>query len=357
MKQYKHKLTNHLAEQDNRRPEIYNVSGLNTNTILPKERIENSNDWEEIIEKPKFEVSKWYSVTSIGYGKQKYHNLRFKVKSVLKEYISYEYGYYINSSNEYTIGSIIKLDKLSNIKELPVGSKEIQQYLPNNHPDKIKPKVLFTTYDGVELYEKCELYNCFKTGFREISNTIDVPSITNHLQCNSINLNKFNYFSTEEACQAYLDNIHKPKQDYKILSIKWSNYIYTWNDDINNFYYKDGIISLERVKEGYLGSKDGKIEINSIKRLSDGEIFTIGDAVNIYGQHGILTGFSLGMYNDKLFRIVIDHNDYYLLSNVTKVKYTPSKHKYKVEARNNDEKITVKLTKEKYDLLMELLEE
>ena len=82
-------------------------------------------------------------------------------------------------------------------------------------------------------------------------------------------------------------------------------------------------------------------KIHSIKRLSDDEIFTINDKVDIYSSIETIEGFSLGMYGDNFLRIKANNKGSYLLENVKTTK----------------ELITVQLTKEKYDLLMQLLEE
>lgn len=111
------------------------VDNTNTSKFKPstKEAFEEQN-------KPKLETGKWYSYSSIGQNGIIFNNLRSKVLKVHNNCLYHDNQHYINSQNEYTLGTYINLDILLNIKELDISSEEIQQYLPDNHTDKIKPK-------------------------------------------------------------------------------------------------------------------------------------------------------------------------------------------------------------------------
>jgi hypothetical protein len=76
----------------------------------------------------------------------------------------------------------------------------------------------------------------------------------------------------------------QPKKDYEIISFKHKSMGYMkWYDGTyhrsNSEYYNT---SLRKVPEN--------VEIISVKRLSDGEVFTVGDNTN----QGIVTGFFIG---------------------------------------------------------------
>mgnify|MGYP003434117111 FL=1 len=145
--------------------------------------------------------------------------------------------------------------------------------------------------------------------------------------------------------QVYLPDNHvdkiKPKLDYEILSFT-SQY-----PDVKEVCFKHDNGKFGR-NWGQRSEHEMLIEvsknirkIHSIKRLSDDEIFTINDKVDIYSSIETIEGFSLGMYGDNFLRIKANNKGSYLLENVKTTK----------------ELITVQLTKEKYDLLMQLLEE
>jgi len=80
----------------------------------------------------------------------------------------------------------------------------------------------------------------------------------------------------------YAELIELPEKEYEILSIRYqyNNCIYRW--DGKKFKYLLGVIELDTVLKGYVGiyEKGHEIYIHSVKRLSDGEIFSIGDEIN-----------------------------------------------------------------------------
>lgn len=150
--------------------------------------------------------------------------------------------------------------------------------------------------------------------------------------------------STKEA----YDKQNKPKLDYEILSFT-SQY-----PDVKEVCFKHdngkfGRNWGQRSEYEMLTEVSKNIrKIHSIKRLADNKIFTINDKVDIYSSIETIEGFSLGMYGDNFLRIKASNKGSYLLENVEKLQ-KPS--------TTTEELITVQLTKEKYDLLMQLLEE
>ena len=170
-----------------------------------------------------------------------------------------------------------------------------------------------------------------------------------------------------EEIQPYLPNDHVDKikpvvvKDYEILSLK-------------NTTLRTAIL----LKENYLVEWDNlcmknHLVVNSVKRLSDGEVFTLNDVVkatdNIYYNGNKLSvnksGDWLDEYNnttikefkfvdDKLIIIYSAHKGTHgqLVNNVEKLKI-----KEPIKPQPKEELITVQLTKAKLELLMQLLEE
>lgn len=82
--------------------------------------------------------------------------------------------------------------------------------------------------------------------------------------------------------------IDKPKKDYEIVSIKWSNLTFKKDSQIKDvFVIKDGEAPFRNVDD-LLGMTG--MEITSVKRLADGIIFKTGDTTE---GNNIIEGFEL----------------------------------------------------------------
>lgn len=94
---------------------------------------------EKSIEKPQFEVGKWYKNLSSGY-------IAKAIKGSYIENNNFYHGDYICSNKEFHKSNNRScLGWKNNTIECPL--EEIQQYLPDDHPDKIeKPKSLVGRY-------------------------------------------------------------------------------------------------------------------------------------------------------------------------------------------------------------------
>lgn len=67
----------------------------------------------------------------------------------------------------------------------------------------------FKTFDGVEVSKDTKVWFCYKTGKDE--NIKDVTSCSKlGFFLSNYNLSKFYYFSTQEACQQYIDKMNQP---------------------------------------------------------------------------------------------------------------------------------------------------
>ena len=83
---------------------------------------------------PKFEVGKWYSFNWDWNGSNS--TIIAKIKEVNEDTIDISWRSYLWRENDYSIFDRYDFRDVSNIKELSIN--EVQKYLPENHPDKIK---------------------------------------------------------------------------------------------------------------------------------------------------------------------------------------------------------------------------
>ena len=123
-----------------------NISGKPSVIFYPKEGFGKyayleylSTEWAEIVElpnqknTPQFEIGKWYKITIEGY----IWFLKIKSFNSFSGYLTFEN---LDNENKYhSIGNInINNENWKTIKfELLTNLSKIQQYLPDNHPDKI----------------------------------------------------------------------------------------------------------------------------------------------------------------------------------------------------------------------------
>ena len=92
-----------------------------------------------------------------------------------------------------------------------------------------------------------------------------------------------------------------PVPDYEILIFRGTGKKYLHEDiwDLYNGKYNlrgynlvEGIWDLKDMLKGVNSVEDGQLEINSVKRLSDGEVFSIGDKYS-YGKDGVIEKFKI----------------------------------------------------------------
>lgn len=86
-----------------------------------------------------------------------------------------------------------------------------------------------------------------------------------------------------EPSSEYWEELKDFRKDYEVLSYKYNNYIYTYTDtpcitveeSKRHYQYHGGVLC-----ESTLHLLSQSPEINSIKRIRDGEVFTVGDEIN-----------------------------------------------------------------------------
>lgn len=88
---------------------------------------------EKSIEKPQFEVGKWYSFNWDWNGPNS--TIIAKIQKVDKNSINVSWRSYLWREKDYSSSDTYDFADISNVKELSI--EEIQQYLPDGHPDKI----------------------------------------------------------------------------------------------------------------------------------------------------------------------------------------------------------------------------
>lgn len=191
------------------------------------------------------------------------------------------------------------------------------------------------------LYTGQQMYSTFN-GWGADKNIRLATTEEKHWLDECIRLNR--YISKEEAMNTfvpeYVKCIHnKPKEetkDYEILSF----------DDLGLIVKQpDGLFKRLKTNSLMTEKQISHFKIHSVKRLSDGQIFTVGDRLTL----GNITKIYISKVNNWLYCDLNDYRD-------AKREYIGlSINNWKQES--NEELITVKLTKDKYDLLMNLLEE
>lgn len=118
--------------------------------------------------------------------------------------------------------------------------------------------------------------------------------------------------------QKYIENssdweeIVENTKDYQILSFSYPN---AWDSDLatlhdnGSYKLKKNLLgwSLNSLLNEGTSVKSGDIKIHSVKRLSDGEVFTIGDRC----KKGIITEFRISELHDESSMLVIEFDDKY----------------------------------------------
>ncbi len=132
-------------------------------------------------------------------------------------------------------------------------------------------KYLFTTEDGVDIYESLNTYyNHVNLETWEIQESFSAEEGSGKL-----NSSKYKYFSTKEKALEYIDK-HKPKE-WKILEFA---------DILNRFYKKENgkftiNLQYEYDEKQLLNIPYSKtVFISKVKRIRDGEIFSLEDRVD-----------------------------------------------------------------------------
>lgn len=258
--------------------------------IIGKGYIYYKGKWAEILEKPKvetkFEKGKWYKILDNWYGKfETVHNSGKRIK--FSEYITSN-GTYIYSTNN--------IDFISEIKPL-TNLSEIQQYLPDGHPDKfttsiakefVLPKHWFLRFKTKEVFDElCAKYFPEYIFYENagICNNINEPKLGNYYYLSrdtsfgeEITFEQFKKYilNSPNFEPIFKENINKVKEEVKPIE-RWSvdSYIVALENcciGITNFNTGDIAIVLNNSAISLLSNnsiwscdKDRDIRFNDVK--------------------------------------------------------------------------------------------
>ena len=243
IRKFKHKKTGHIFEQDG---SYYNRP---KHECIPAWLVEDSNDWEEIIEKD-YEILSYYAKNIAGKGdtyvdptyiwKQKslgqwsrFYDNQFHTGPYSTEAITNHNGYGIHSIRRISDGEIFTIgDNITynNEKTIIEGfNLQFNKYLIAdfkktvsncigcniNYIQKAK-QPLFTTEDGVDIFEGATFYHVDLNWYIGSGRTTTHPFQK---------LKGYKEFSTKEKAQEYID-LNKPKYSLNdILSVAKDYYV------------------------------------------------------------------------------------------------------------------------------------
>lgn len=136
----------HIRRWSSSSTKTYPGSFSSDSIIITSEQIvEDVPEKEE--NKPKVEVSKWYSFNWDLFGPNS--TIIAKIKEVNENSFTLSWRSYLWRKNDYSTSDGYDFRNVSNIKELSID--EVQKYLPENHPDKIESNQEFKVGDWVVL--------------------------------------------------------------------------------------------------------------------------------------------------------------------------------------------------------------
>ncbi len=239
MRKFKHKKTGWVVIE--KRDFSLTYYSPETGNVAP-DIVEDSNDWEEIIEKD-YEILSYIDKANNGVIykldtqlKDLYCIIDGKAPFFTKEQLQYCYIYSVKRLSDgeiFTIGdNITRIDKKTKIIGFTI---ELNKYLISNFKtiiDNCKgcninyiqkaKQPLFTTEDGVDIFEGDNWYIVYIDGYDGSGSLFNVFSSNDYpnvpLLLNRIGVKRF---STKEKAQEYVD-LHKPKYSLNDINICYS---------------------------------------------------------------------------------------------------------------------------------------
>ena len=242
-KQYRHKTTKELVEYDSYHMCYRHLHNRLNLIHIPKEWIESSSDWEEII-------SKDYEILSLNI-----HDTRISsmvgcgieyIKSLLNDRLTKIHSIKRLSDGEiFTIGDKVNLgyspDKIVTIKSFQAEKNSCYIQYNESQPFQIfrgihliskAKQPLFTTEDGIEIFDKN--HKLFEVILNNFHLHVNIPSIAcnNHLDIRNDGFPS-KVFSTKEAAEEYII-MNKPClslndiEKYKFVKYEELDFYYNW---------------------------------------------------------------------------------------------------------------------------------
>ena len=196
MKKYKHKLTGNIAVETNSENN-YKISEPRHFTI-PKWVIENSSDWEEIVEK-EYEINGRMFSTGMSLRGKQYQIISIKrlsdgeVFSIYDNVTMFDWNAkdcFIEEFIEHTNGKLGIVIKQQDTTSIYFNGLDSLQ--------KVKRKLLFTTIDNVKIYEGDKYFSVCKKYWIVLE-----PENTSKINYETYHKNNYN-FSTKEKAEEYI---------------------------------------------------------------------------------------------------------------------------------------------------------
>jgi len=264
MKKYKHKNTDYIATETS--------SGNNykvvepKNFTIPKWIIENSNDWEEVIEK-EYEILSFSNSKNLIWNRAKddRFDAKWQMYRPTEEESLKEKGIIIHSIKRRSDGEVFSVgDKIDGNcgknQEIVAIDTDWIYYKFNNGKQgvytywlkdiKKSECFLFITEDGVEIYDKNEKL------FEVILSTYHLNENIPYTACNDVSDKlKDSYpslvFSTKEAAQKWIDE-NKPQYSKKQVI----NILRGFDKEINEFMYEEEELQYSEYIEKYKNNEN-----------------------------------------------------------------------------------------------------
>lgn len=268
MRRFIHKTTGEIVNKITEN--FYQI--INTPLSLKKEWVENSNDWEEIFENEDFYPIGTKIKDSLSFNDDAYY-----IKVDENKWVFFD----SKSKVKYTIfNSEIGIGKRFQVVEVNSGTVHVEYDLSY---EDLKNGIFYTTeYPEQGKYTFRQGYHLFYSHrFRKI----------NKSDSNFTPKNGFHFFreATKEEIDFFQEHLfieNGNKKEFEILSVvkhkDSKNFIPIVNGSGNVWHYSAGIriLSLKTMLEN-------NFFVYQVKRLSDGEVFTVGDRIKGYKNTGI----------------------------------------------------------------------
>jgi len=299
MRKFRHKITGDIAFELNSTDYYSLESDI---TKIPSKLVENSNDWEEIVEYP-------LSITDLKTGTfytTEYENQgKYTFRQGCDIYYSHQHNSLYNLNGDFT-----NSNGFYNFREAT-----------NEEIIKLIPEYIKITREFNRTLRWWKVGHIYNVQYLKNNN---LKVYHKELLDNSTSINNIFYVpATKEEYDAQF-----VKKDYEILSFKskFGNEIYTKNEDS---LFTNGNIKPSTIEEMLDINKTNIIY--SVKRLYDGEIFTIGDKVMYENSGDIFIINYFTFYDKKQTKIVAgnsiatdpDNSDWSIINTLIKYKKQP----------------------------------
>lgn len=156
-------------------------------------------------------------------------------------------------------------------------SPALEPTIIENYPEfweEVREKILiFISEEGINVYEGEKYFAICPDTFEIVESIADYNSRESDWYKFALKYNAENY-------------VNQNKKEYKILSFKGTRGIYLRNGNKDIWELND-VPQIDRTEKHYLNNPN-TYQVYSVKRLSDGEVFTIGDKITGKSQYNCI---------------------------------------------------------------------